>query len=210
MDVHLMDERMGLITLIAIGETLAAAVAPLHESDITGTQYIICGLVIGISFVQMVLYFRAGEIMVKEGKHALKVSKTRGIAWSLIHIPLIFALILGGSVVEIIVTDDDPSDFVRILYGYSIGAVFVISAVMQSLHDGSSGRKKKMLKRTRLLIRWFVGFAAIGVGFIPRESIAKTPLLPIGLTFFITASGLMLELWGSRSTEERIQTLDIQ
>lgn len=32
-DVHLLDERMGLITLIAIGETVAAAAASSHKLE---------------------------------------------------------------------------------------------------------------------------------------------------------------------------------
>lgn len=215
MDVstHLLDERLGLVTLLLIGYniatsslithaleagTLGAKVVPWEDLTIPW-KYTRCMLIIAISFMTMLLYFRGGEVITKEGKHALRVSNLRGIFWIFLHMPLIFALVVQGSTSILFITMDTPTDFIRALFGYSVGAVFIISALLQSLHKGAG--KKKVTKRGRMLARWLTGLLILAIGYFPAE-LHPSPLIPLGLTLFAATCGIIFDLWGS--TDSRI------
>lgn len=195
-DYHLYDERMGLITLLAMGESVTAASSvELHgESPLSTYGYSM--LVVSTVFGLNMLYFRSGEALIKEGKHALRSNVNRGIFWILLHIPLVFLMLLKGSVSEIIIESLHDTPFLRAVYCIANGGIFVISALLQSLHEGGGKVEKKLSKNTRMLIRWGCGSLIIFVGYIPKTWI-ETPAGILGLVLAITATGVSIDTYGS-------------
>jgi len=206
LDVHLFDERMGLITLIAIGETVAATLtAPLSEESqwsVYGSSFFI----MATSFQMLLLYFQVGARIIKEGKHALRSSVIRGLGWSLLHIPLVYSILLVGNAGEILIVGHSPPQFIRAIYGYGVGSVFILSAVMQSLHDGGGSTKKRLSKRVRLLARWCAGAIIISLGlFVTEESGITSPIFTLLVSIVSTVEVMGIDIYGSARVGVKVE-----
>lgn len=195
-DYHLYDERMGLITLLAMGESVTGASGVhLHHEQKTRI-YLFSIIVIATVFGLNMLYYRSGEALIKEGKHALRVSANRGVFWILLHVPLVFSMLLTGYVAEIIIDLLDDNAVLRSLYCCATGATFVISALLQSLHEGAGKVEKKMSKLARMCVRWACGAAIVLVGFIPQLWIESAMIVLI-MVLIITTVGVVVDTYGS-------------
>lgn len=199
-DYHLYDERMGLITLLAMGESVTAASSVELHGESPKLTYLHSILVVATVFGLNMLYYRSGEALIKEGKHALRATVIRGVFWILLHIPLIFFMLLKGSVAEIIIDNLHDSPAIRLLYCISAGSIFVISALLQSLHEGGGKVEKKWSKLTRLSIRWACGALIILVGFIP-QTWTDASIVILGVVACITGVGVGLDTFGSLPLE---------
>jgi low temperature requirement protein LtrA len=195
LDYHLYDERLGLIALLAMGESITAA-SGVGEKENMSEVYSYSVVIVATVFGLNMLYFRSGEQLVREGRHALRANVYRAISWLLLHVPLIFAMLLQGSISEIIIEIGEDTPFLRSVYCITVGGIFIISALLQSLHEGGGKVDKKISKRARMFARWACGAIIFAIGYVPITWITG-PFPILCMVLVVTLAGVCFDTYGS-------------
>jgi low temperature requirement protein LtrA len=197
-----LPERMGLFTLIVLGETIFGLVASLsdHEWNIESTISVGAGLSIAFSLWWM--YFDNVE------GSPIRAFRERGrvriyTAWIYLHFPLVVGLVSTATGIRYIVsaTQDVALSYAGewLICGsvslclFSIGAIQFTTASAAN-HDGGSGghdnnRKKLMIQGS--VYRFIAGFVIV---LIPLLAIAILPLVLILIITVICIIQIILDL----------------
>lgn len=180
-----LPERMGLFTLIVIGETVFGLVASLSEHEWDVESIISIGAGLTISFTLWWMYFDNVE------GSPIRAFRERGrariyIAWIYLHLPLVVGLVSTATGIRYIIST--PQNVVLPYIGewlicgsvaiclFSIGAIqFTTASSLE--HDSSSQSNHSNNNRKKVLIqgsvyRFIAGFviiliAALYVGVLP-------------------------------------------
>jgi low temperature requirement protein LtrA len=199
-----LPERMGLFTLIVIGETVFGLVASLseHEWDVESTISIGAGLT--IAFTLWWMYFDNVE------GSPIRAFRERGrariyIAWIYLHLPLVVGLVSTATGIRYIIST--PQDVVLPYIGewlicssvalclFSIGAIqFTMASALE--HDSSSQINHSNINRKKVLIqgsiyRFIAGFAIILIAVL---AIGVLPLVLILIITVICIIQIILDL----------------
>jgi len=180
-----LPERMGLFTLIVIGETVFGLVASLSEHEWDVESIISIGAGLTIAFTLWWMYFDNVE------GSPIRAFRERGrariyIAWIYLHLPLVVGLVSTATGIRYIIST--PQNVVLPYIGewlicgsvaiclFSIGAIqFTTASSLE--HDSSSQSNHSNNNRKKVLIqgsvyRFIAGFviiliAALYVGVLP-------------------------------------------
>jgi low temperature requirement protein LtrA len=197
-----LPERMGLFTLIVLGETIFGLVASLsdHEWNIESTVSIGAGLSIAFSLWWM--YFdniEGSPIRAFREKGRIRIY----IAWLYSHFPLVVGLVSTAAGIRYVVSA--PQDIALSYTGewlicgsvslclFSIGAIqFTTASAVDDDDDdrnSSSNRKKLMIRGS--VYRFIAGFVIV---LIPILAIAILPLVSIFIITLICIIQIILDL----------------
>jgi low temperature requirement protein LtrA len=200
-----LPERMGLFTLIVLGETIFSLVASLSEHEWNIESTIAIGAGLSIAFSLWWMYFDNVE------GSPIRAFRERGrariyIAWIYVHFPLVVGLVSTATGIRYIVS---AAQYVALSYTgewlicgsvslclFSIGAIQFTTA--SALDHGSRGDDDGSLRnnRKKLIIqgsvyRFIAGFVIV---LIPLLAIAILPLVLILLITVICVIQIILDL----------------
>jgi len=96
-------ERVGLFTIVVLGETIVAMLNGLVSDEArVGRQYAaaLCALSVGICYQWIYFDIDASRKFI----HAIRRSALTGLMWNLLHIPLHIALVVGGTSISLLMS----------------------------------------------------------------------------------------------------------
>ena len=181
-NVPLIVERQNLFLLLSLGEVLTAAVGKLdvhrHTVGQQESVYGTCLLVVVIGVLIKSLTFdladrpsTSGMSCMKYGMHALATSASRGIAWTLLCLPLNACIVIVGAMLERLMEEaggeteepddghetDEPEDLPTVamrqiwMLASALGVLCLLLTLHQLMHAGAGLRRVK--KEVRVAVR---------------------------------------------------------
>jgi low temperature requirement protein LtrA len=182
-------ERIGLFTIIVLGESIVAVVAGVAEQAWTISSVLAAILGLLLAFSLWWVYFDSVDGSPLQGMRAGKM----GIAllWLYSHLPLAIGLVATGVAVEHLVSSEAVlSDGVRWLLCSSVALCLTVLAVLHWITCTLGTRRRKSLIAYRL-------GAAVFVLVLAAAGSALSAVVLIGLIAVACVTQVVLDLLGS-------------
>jgi low temperature requirement protein LtrA len=188
-----LPERMGLFTIIVLGESVAAVVRGVAEQEWNVSSVIAAVLGLSIVFSLWWVYFE------NIGGSTIRLARNTGHvvayqAWLYCHLPLMIGIAATGVGVEHIVLSQIGKALPDAQRWLLCGAVALCMLALGILHLTG------IIKRCHVRSRYRIGTAAFVI-FLAVTGTSFLPVMLIGLVALVCALQIVLELYQSSLSE---------
>ena len=167
MNLNLLVERHSLFIILSLGEVVVASIYPIANPQGGGShghvnsedsQRIFASVCTVLLLGGLkALYFDLADpvtptgVCSANGRHALKTSPLRGIAWTLMHLPLNMAIVIIGGILESYISHGLIINRSMWFFVLSLCSIVFITSIIQVLNQGT--KRKRVRKEVRQLVR---------------------------------------------------------
>ena len=192
--IELFEERIGLIVLIAIGETI---VSSTHIETITMGSMTNAVLVVTVAFIYKLGYFGNAQGRRERGVVvALRRTKKWSATFLFLHVILFVAIVLSGHVLEQILEHD--SQAMRWIFCSAVASTNTCLALLQMMHKGLGKGVRACSLQVRISARIAASAAVALLPLISIHNISSTMLLV--LVVAVLGAVVLVDSFGARVT----------